>query len=90
MKSRDKGFQRWIVNMISFGLFVLLSLTGLVNYFVLPRGYGARAGFKVSLRHFFVTIHEWAAILFIIIIGIHIALHWKYIKSNLERRGIRE
>jgi hypothetical protein len=78
MKSRDKGFQRWIVNMISFGLFVL------------PRGYGARAGFKVSLRHFFVTIHEWAAILFIIIIGIHIALHWKYIKSNLERRGIRE
>ena len=75
----------WIVNVISFFLMSLLSVTGLVNWLVLPRGYGRSAGFLVSLRHSLVTIHEWIALLFIIVIGIHIWLHWAYVKKSLDR-----
>jgi len=83
MKSR-KSSRLWMVNVISFILFFLLSVTGLLNWLVLPRGYQARGSFPVCLRHFFIEVHEWVALSFIIMIGIHIALHWTYIKSNLK------
>ena len=75
----------WIVNVISFFLFFLLSVTGLINWLLLPRGYGSGAGFLVSLRHSLVTVHEWTALLFMIVIGVHISLHWAYVKKNLDK-----
>jgi cytochrome b subunit of formate dehydrogenase len=75
----------WIVNVISFFLFSLLSVTGLINWLLLPRGYESRVSFLFSLRHFLVTIHEWTALLFIIVIGVHIWLHWAYVKKSLDR-----
>jgi len=78
----------WIVNVISFILFVILSSTGLINWLVLPKGYEARGNFLVSLKHFFITLHEWAGLIFIVLIAIHIVLHWPYIKSNLKIYGI--
>ena len=78
----------WIVNVISFILFVILSSTGLINWLVLPKGYEARGNFLVSLKHFFITLHEWAGLIFIVLIAIHIVLHWPYLKSNLKKYGI--
>ena len=78
----------WIVNVISFVLFIILCSTGLINWLVLPRGYEGRGNFLVSLRHYFITIHEWAGLIFIFLIAIHIVLHWPYIKSNLKKYGI--
>ena len=78
----------WIVNVISFILFILLCSTGLLNWLVLPRGYEARGSFLVSLRHFFIAFHEWAALIFMIVVTVHIVLHWPYIKSNLKKYGI--
>ena len=78
----------WIVNVISFILFIILFITGLLNWLVLPRGYEARGSFSVSLRHFFIALHEWAALIFMIVIAVHIVLHWPYIKSNLKKYGI--
>ena len=78
----------WIVNVISFILFIILFITGLLNWLVLPRGYEARGSFSVSLRHFFIALHEWAALMFMVVIAVHIVLHWPYIKSNLKKYGI--
>jgi hypothetical protein len=80
-----KGFKLWIVNVLSFFLFSLLGVTGLINWLLLPRGHGSNAGFLASFRHFLITMHEWTGLLFMIIIGIHIALHWGYVRKNLER-----
>ncbi len=74
----------WIVNVTSFLLFALLGVTGLINWLLLPRGYGQGAGFLVSVRHSLVTMHEWAALLFIIVVGVHISLHWAYVKKSLD------
>jgi hypothetical protein len=85
MEMVGKLSRLWIVNVISFFLFSLLSVTGLINWLLLPRGYGSGAGFLVSLRHCLVTVHEWTALLFMIVIGVHISLHWAYVKKTLDR-----
>ena len=88
--SSGKSFKFWIVNVVSFVLMLVLGTTGLLNWVFLPKGYAARGSFLVSLRHFLVTIHEWAALLFLFMIAIHISLHWSYIKSNLKKYGITQ
>jgi hypothetical protein len=86
--SNGKSSKLWKVNVISFILFIILGSTGLLNWLVLPRGYEARGGFLTSLRHFFIAIHEWTALIFMIVVAIHIILHWPYLKSNLKKYGI--
>ena len=91
MEMLGKPSRLWIVNVISFFLFSLLSITGLVNWWLLPRGYyRSGAGFLVSLKHSLVTVHEWTALLFIIVIGVHILLHWAYVKKTFDRRPKRK
>jgi Domain of unknown function (DUF4405) len=86
--SNGRSSKLWIVNTISFLLFIFLFSTGLINWLVLPRGYEARGNFGVSLRHFLIGLHEWAGLIFMVLIAIHIALHWPYVKSNLKKHGI--
>jgi len=87
--SNRKFLTLWTANVTSFILFVILCSTGLINWIVLPRGHEARGNALVSLRHFFMAIHEYAALIFIVVIVIHIVLHWTYIKSNLKKYGRR-
>ena len=86
--SNERSSKLWVVNVISFLLFIVLCITGLLNWLVLPKGYEARGSFLVSLRHFFIAFHEWAALIFMIVVAVHIVLHWPYIKSNLKKYGI--
>lgn len=85
--SAGKHATLWVVNVISFICFVFLCSTGLINWLVLPRGYEARGDFLVPLRHLFIVLHEWAGLIFMFVVVIHIVLHWPYIKSNLKKRG---
>jgi hypothetical protein len=86
--SNGRSSKLWIVNVISFILFIILCSTGLINWLVLPRAYEARGSFLVSLRHFFIAFHTWVAMIFMIIVAVHIVLHWSYIKSNFKKYGI--
>ncbi len=86
--SMNKAAQLWFVNIFSFVLFSILTLTGLINWLFVPRGGGAGGGFTVTLRHFLRDVHEWTALMFIIMTIVHLALHWTYIKSNLQKSGI--
>ena len=86
--ANGKALKLWTVNVISFILFVILCSTGLMNWLVFPKGYEARGNFLVSLRHFLIAIHEWVGLIFMVVIVIHMVLHWPYIKSNLKKYGI--
>jgi hypothetical protein len=84
----EKASQIWLVNVLSFILFSILTLTGLINW-LLPHGNrGGGGGGLISFRHFLINIHEWAGLLFIVVTFFHLALHWGYVKSNLKRHGI--
>jgi hypothetical protein len=85
--SNNKGETLWFVNVLSFILFSILTITGLINWLIITGGYRGEGGFLMSLRHFFRGIHEWTALLFIIVVVIHLVLHWPYIKSHLKKLG---
>ncbi|MGE5256276.1 MAG: DUF4405 domain-containing protein [Hyphomicrobiales bacterium] len=88
--TNPRSSKLWSVNVISFILLTILAFTGLLNWLVLPRGYEVRGGFLASSRHFFITLHEWAGVGFLVAIAIHIILHWSYVKSNLRKYGIKK
>jgi cytochrome b len=81
-------FKLWVVNAVSFILLSVLGCTGLMNWLVLPKGYGTKHGFLISFRHFLIEVHQWTALLFMVVIAVHIALHWSYVKMNLKKHGI--
>lgn len=81
----QKARQIWFINVVSFVLFSVLACTGLVNWLLLPRGAGIGGGILAGLRHLMLTIHELAAVLFIVVIGLHLLLHRSYIKARLGR-----
>jgi hypothetical protein len=83
--TNKRTFRLWIINVISFTLFILLSITGLINWLILPKGYGVRTECLGSLRHFFIEVHQWTALAFVIIIAVHVILHWGYIKTNIRK-----
>ncbi|MCD6184354.1 MAG: DUF4405 domain-containing protein [Deltaproteobacteria bacterium] len=85
---KNNAAKFWFTNVVTFLLFSILTFTGLVNWFFLPRGYQTESNFLISIRHLFRQIHEWTALFFIIFIIIHIMLHWSYIKSNLKKYKI--
>jgi hypothetical protein len=88
MASNNKANQLWVVNLISFLLFSFLGITGLINWLLLPRGPGSGGGFLIGLRHLLRDLHQWAALGFIVVVAVHLFLHWGYIKINLKRYGL--
>ena len=81
---------RWTINIVSFSLFVLLTITGLINWLLLPRGYELRESFLISLKHFLIELHQWTGLIFIIVIAVHVLLHWDYIKVRMMKSEIMQ
>lgn len=82
-----KQAQLWIVNLVSFVLFFLLAITGLINWLVLPHGGGRRGGLLLDARHLLRDVHAWLAVLFLVAVVVHLLLHWPYIRTNLVKMG---
>jgi hypothetical protein len=85
----NRSLKLWMVNVVSFLLLSLSTVTGLMNWLVLPKGYEARRGFALTARHLLLDVHQWAGLAFMVIIVIHIVLHWSYIKHNLGKYGLQ-
>ena len=86
MKQNSK-FSRWLINVWSFVLLAVLVFTGMINWWVLPRGYAARGSIWVQLRHLLIDVHQWAGLLFVLVIVVHLWLHRAYISANLTRKS---
>lgn len=86
--AESKAATLWIVNVASSILFAVLALTGLTNWLLLPHGRSGAGGLLVSARHVVREVHEWTALLFIIAVIVHVALHWTYVKRNLKKSGV--
>ena len=67
--------------------------SGAILWFVLPRGGGNRGSIESTFiweRHTWMDIHEWAGVAFLVLIVIHIYLHWKWMyrqTKSLFKRG---
>lgn len=82
----------FLLDHLQFAAFLMVSLSGLVNWLVLPGG-GYRGGrnplyhttFLSLNRPDWTDVHLWSALLFIIIVIIHLALHWQWIMCVVRR-----
>ncbi|MDR9364736.1 MAG: DUF4405 domain-containing protein [Balneolaceae bacterium] len=72
----------FLVDSIAFFLFLCLLSTGFLIFFVIPPG----SGYAVwgMGRHDWGDIHFWIAISFLMMMVIHVILHWKWIKIKIQ------
>lgn len=75
----------FIIDSAAFVSCLVLLSTGLIMYFILPPGSGHLEIWGMN-RHGWGDIHFWAAVLFILMIGIHLVLHWKWIVCKVKGR----
>jgi len=84
----------FIIDLVSFINLLALAFTGLIMKYILPPGTGGRgrqlhggAGREPIKDLWSMTRHEWGdihfylALLFVILIVVHIILHWGWIKN---------
>jgi cytochrome b subunit of formate dehydrogenase len=75
------------VDVAAITAFLFLAVTGVMLHFVLPPGSHA-AKFLGLGRHAWGDVHFWVAVLLVCIIGVHLALHWRWIVCTVGlRRG---
>ena len=96
----------FVLDLVSFLTLLWLTITGLIMKYVLPpgtgglgrslyggTGRGVQAHELWSMtRHEWGSIHFYLAVVFVVLMVIHIILHWSwikhYVKSLLDRRSI--
>lgn len=82
----------WIA-VAMFALMLGIALIGVLLGFVIPRGEGFSASRKQLWgmgRHDWGNVHLWLAIAFLVVLVVHIVLHWSWIVTttrNVCRRG---
>jgi hypothetical protein len=87
-----------LVDVLAFISFVLLLSTGFLMRYVLPPGSGGVESFgggrgaglrPVALvwgltRHEWGGLHFWFSVAFLLLIGVHLAIHWKWITVSFR------
>ncbi len=76
----------WLLFLAGLGL----AVSGFVRWFVLPgqgRGGGGRAEEAVFVfaRHTWTDIHQWLAVIFSVLVVVHIILHWSWVVAMSRR-----
>lgn len=78
-----------IIDILSAIAFLIITLSGLVLWFILPSGSGFRGGrsltevdgFLEINHHGWTQIHNISGIILLVLIIIHLILHWQWIKK---------
>jgi len=84
-----KSKMNLIVNIISFFIFLIISFTGITLWKIFLSGSGFQGGRTLSedniflglFRHQWNDIHIYAGLILIILVFIHLALHWSWIRN---------
>jgi hypothetical protein len=71
----------WLVDVLAFIAFVLLTVTGTLTRYVLPPGSGRYTTLWGLDRHGWGDIHFWVAVALLAVLAIHLILHWRWIVS---------
>ncbi len=78
-----------LVDVLGYLCMVALSSVGLILLYRLPPGTGGRGSGEPALtllglgRHDWGDIHFYIAIALVLLVIIHVALHWKWVKNTL-------
>ena len=81
-----KATRNYLLALVMFLLALFQAVSGFVMWLVLPSGGGYRGG-RGELtentflwdRHTWIDLHDWVAVALLILLLIHLILHWKWI-----------
>ena len=68
-----------LVDALAFAAFLFLVSTGVLLRYTLPPGSGQRISVWGLDRHDWGSVHFWVALIFLVVLSLHLALHWKWI-----------
>jgi hypothetical protein len=96
-KSKVNAF----VDVMAFFPFVITAITGIIIWIFMPfggtlRNRGGAFGQQFFLgiaRHTWLDVHTYLGLIFIVLVAVHLILHWDYIKGLprlLKRKQLRE
>lgn len=68
----------FVIDLISAVVGLGLILTGLIMYFALPPG-SRQAGLWGVVRHDWAAVHSWLALSVVILMLVHLTLHWRWV-----------
>ena len=76
----------YIVDFLAFLSFIVISFTGIVLYFIFPSGTRSRGSieFLGMIKNEWISIHDCFALIFVILIIIHLIMHWVWIKHTTK------
>jgi len=83
MKRTNLNF---IIDIIAFFGFVVLTTTGVLMRYILPPGSGHHSTIWSLDRHDWGGLHFWIAIVFFAILSLHLVLHWRWILTVFSGR----
>lgn len=69
----------FVTDAVAFACFIFLISSGLIIRYLLPPGSGRWASLWSMNRHQWGDVHFWLAMLFLTVIGIHLAMHWRWV-----------
>jgi hypothetical protein len=80
-----KATRNYILALVMALLALFQAVSGFVLWLVLPRGDGYQGGRSIAggtflwSRNSWMNIHDWTAVALVVIVVIHIILHWGWI-----------
>ena len=76
-----KAKTNYIIDVLMTIASIIVGGTGLILFFFLPSGVkqGRYQEFLGIPKHIIADIHDWSGIIIIVLVLIHIILHWKWI-----------
>ena len=76
----------FIIDVVAFAGFVVLTTTGVLMRYILPPGSGHYSTIWGMDRHEWGGIHFWMSVMFFSILAFHLILHWRWIVSVVTGR----
>ncbi|UCD35564.1 MAG: DUF4405 domain-containing protein [Nitrospiraceae bacterium] len=82
----DRPGKNFLVDVLSFTGFVLLTSTGVLMRYILPPGSGRWKAIWGLDRHEWGSIHFWISVLFLGVLTVHLILHWRWVVTFIARK----
>ncbi|ATX79180.1 protein of unknown function (DUF4405) [Mariprofundus aestuarium] len=76
----------FIIDVIAFIGFVVMTITGVLMRYVLPPGSGHYSTIWSLDRHEWGSIHFWMSVVFFSLLTLHLVLHWRWVMSVVTGR----
>jgi hypothetical protein len=81
-----KPAQNFVIDIFSLLAFVIMAATGFLMRYTLPPGSGRGATVLGLDRHEWGGIHFWASVVLMVLLVVHLILHWRWIVAMVKGR----